>query len=60
MSHAVKIGTTSAHWIDEAETPEGCVRYDGEILGPGKMIWDDDLQNIRPKTPVEMGEGVPK
>ncbi len=46
MSYAIKIGTTSATWIDDQPTPEGCARFDGDLVDA--MVWDDALQNIRP------------
>ena len=46
MSYAVKIGTTSAMWIDDAPTHDGYVRYDGPVSDG--MVWDDQIQNIRP------------
>lgn len=52
MSYAIKIGTTSATWIDDQPTPEGCVRYDGEFVE--RMVWDDSLQSIRPMTTEEI------
>lgn len=59
MSYAIKTGTTEAHWIDQASTPVGCVRFEGEIknnmqTGQSLMVWDDKLNNIRDKTPTEL------
>ena len=46
MSYAIKIGTTEANWIDAMPTPEGCVRFDGDLVE--SMVWDEAIQNIRP------------
>jgi cytochrome c556 len=57
MSYAVKIGTTEIQWIHDAPTPEGHVRFDGELvrdaLGFVDMVWDNALTNIRPKNQAE-------
>lgn len=52
MSYAVKIGTNVAHWIDNAPTPPGCVRYDGDITPD--LVWGDDVQNLRPRNASEI------
>lgn len=45
MSYAIKIGTVEATWIDNLPTPEGCVRFDGDLVE--SMVWDEAIQNIR-------------
>jgi hypothetical protein len=51
MSYAVKTGTTDAHWIHNAETPLGHVRYEGDL--PIRPVWDAVLNNIREMTDPE-------
>ena len=51
MSYAIKIGTTSALWIDQAPTPAGHVRFDGELTPT--LVWGDDIQNLREPNAVE-------
>ncbi len=46
MSYAIKIGTAEATWIDDLPTPEGYVRFDGDLVEA--MVWDEAIQNIRP------------
>ncbi len=46
MSYAIKIGTAEATWIDDLPTPEGYVRFDGDLVE--SMVWDEAIQNIRP------------
>jgi hypothetical protein len=57
MSYAVKIGTTEIQWIHDAPTPEGYVRYDGELLreadGSLAMVWDTGINNIRAKVAAD-------
>lgn len=52
MSYAIVIGTTRAEWIDNKPTPNGCVRYEGDL--PQFPIWDAVLNNIRARTQAEL------
>ncbi len=52
MSYAVKIGTNEVWWIDEEDTPDGCVRYDSAL--PVNAVWDDSIQTIREMTAEEL------
>lgn len=53
MSYAITIGAVDARWIDKQATPEGHVRFDGDIV-QDDMVWDDALQNIRRRNPDEL------
>lgn len=52
MSYAVKTGTTEAMWIHNAATPDGCVRFDGDITE--SLVWGDDVQNLREPNATEI------
>lgn len=52
MSYAVKTGTAEAWWIDDHPTPDGCARYEGDLVE--RMTWDESIQNIRPMTSDEI------
>lgn len=51
MSYAVKLGTTEAHWIDDAEPPAGHVRFDGALTAD--LVWGDDVQTLRAPNAME-------
>lgn len=61
MSYAVKIGTIEAIWVDRGPIPDGCVRFDGVLVTDRAtlqtgMVWDDQLQNVRPLTAQEIAQ----